>query len=68
VERQTVDVPPELEAAFADAPAARAVFDALAYTHRGEYATWIDEAKRPETRARRAAKAVAMLQADSRAR
>jgi bifunctional DNA-binding transcriptional regulator/antitoxin component of YhaV-PrlF toxin-antitoxin module len=51
-----VEVPPELAAALAD-PALRAAYDALAFTHRREYAEWVAEAKRPETRARRAAKA-----------
>ncbi len=51
-----VAVPPELEAALAD-PALRAAYDALAFTHRREYAEWVAGAKRPETRVRRAAKA-----------
>jgi bifunctional DNA-binding transcriptional regulator/antitoxin component of YhaV-PrlF toxin-antitoxin module len=58
-EPREVQVPAELEAALtADA---RAAFDALAFTHRREYAEWVGEAKRPETRARRAARAVEML-------
>jgi uncharacterized protein YdeI (YjbR/CyaY-like superfamily) len=40
---------------------ARAAFDALSYTHRKEYATWVAEAKGLETRRRRATRAVAML-------
>jgi hypothetical protein len=55
-----VDVPPELAAALAD-PGLRAAYDALAFTHRREYAEWVAEAKRPETRARRAAKAAEMV-------
>src|SRR3954465_10731044 len=50
-----VELPPELEAALAD-PQVRAAFDALAFTHRREYAQWVAEAKRPETRERRVAK------------
>jgi uncharacterized protein YdeI (YjbR/CyaY-like superfamily) len=38
-------------------------FHALAFTHRKEYARWIEEAKRPETRERRVAKALEMLRA-----
>jgi hypothetical protein len=63
---RTVEVPPELESAFAGAPGARAAFDALSYTHRREYATWVAEAKRDETRARRAARAIELLQAGER--
>jgi uncharacterized protein YdeI (YjbR/CyaY-like superfamily) len=33
----------------------------MSYTHRKEYADWIEEAKRPETRARRVTKAVGMI-------
>lgn len=58
-----VDVPEELAMALAsDVPAGKA-FEALAFTHRKEYAQWIAEAKRPETRQRRVAKALAMLNA-----
>jgi predicted aminopeptidase len=39
----------------------REVFDSLAYTHRKEFAQWIAEAKREETRERRVAKALQML-------
>jgi bifunctional DNA-binding transcriptional regulator/antitoxin component of YhaV-PrlF toxin-antitoxin module len=55
-----VELPPELEAALAD-PEARAAYDALSFTHRREYAEWVGEAKREDTRGRRAAKAVEML-------
>ena len=33
----------------------------MSYTHRKEYADWIEEAKRPETRKRRVAKAVELI-------
>jgi uncharacterized protein YdeI (YjbR/CyaY-like superfamily) len=55
-----LEVPPELAAALAE-PGLRAAYDALAFTHRREYAEWVAEAKRPQTRARRAAKAAAMV-------
>jgi uncharacterized protein YdeI (YjbR/CyaY-like superfamily) len=35
--------------------------DGLAYTHRKEYARWVDEAKRDETRDRRVVQALEML-------
>jgi hypothetical protein len=56
-----VEVPEELQAALAGDESARAAFDALAFTHRREYAGWIGEAKREETRVRRAARAIEML-------
>jgi uncharacterized protein YdeI (YjbR/CyaY-like superfamily) len=33
----------------------------MSYSHRKDYADWIEEAKRPETRERRVAKAVEMI-------
>jgi hypothetical protein len=56
-----VEVPAELKAALGEDGRARARFEALSYTHRKEYATWVAEATREETRLRRAARAVAML-------
>jgi hypothetical protein len=50
------EVPDELAAALGGDPDARAVFERLSFTHRKEYAKWSAEAKRPDTRADRAAK------------
>jgi bacteriocin resistance YdeI/OmpD-like protein/uncharacterized protein DUF1905 len=61
-----VAVPPELRRALAGDAAARAAFDSLSYTHRKEYARWIGEAKRKDTRGRRLEKAVEMLRAGVR--
>lgn len=61
-EPRVVEVPPELDSALVDRPDARAAFDGLSYTHRKEYARWVAEAKRQETRDRRAAKAMDMLE------
>jgi len=55
-----VEVPTDLAAALKKA-GMRAAFDALAYTHRKEHVRAIEEAKAPETRARRIDKAVAMV-------
>jgi hypothetical protein len=66
--RPGVVAPAELVAALAGAPAARATWDGLAPSHRREYVGWIEEAKRPETRARRVAQAVEMLSAGVRDR
>jgi bifunctional DNA-binding transcriptional regulator/antitoxin component of YhaV-PrlF toxin-antitoxin module len=61
-EPRQVTVPAELVAALTCAePEVRARFDALAFTHRREFAQWVDEAKRSDTRERRAAEAVEML-------
>ena len=56
-----VEIPQELLAAFERDAAARAAFEGLAFTHRKEYARWIAEAKKEDTRERRVAKALAML-------
>jgi hypothetical protein len=56
-----VKVPEALATALAGDPEARAVFDGLAFTHRKEYATWIAEAKKDETRERRVRRALEML-------
>jgi len=54
-------VPPDLEAALRDDKAAAATFEAFPPSCRREYVAWIVEAKRPETRARRVAEAVAWM-------
>jgi hypothetical protein len=60
---RAVEVPAELAAALAaDAPAG-AAFEALAYSHRKEFARWITEAKREATRAQRVEKTLEMLRA-----
>ncbi len=56
-----VELPEALAAALESDPKAKAVFDGLAFTHRKEYARWIAEAKREETRDRRVAQALQML-------
>lgn len=61
-----VEVPPALAEALAGDPGARAAFDALPPTHRREYATWVSEAKRADTRDRRVARALEMLTAGVR--
>jgi hypothetical protein len=60
-EPREVDVPEALTAALATDSTARAAFDAMSFTHRKEYARWIEEAKREETRAKRVAQALELL-------
>jgi hypothetical protein len=59
---RTVDVPADLATAL-QAAGLRTAFDGLAYTHRKEHVRAIEEAKKPETRARRIEKALEMLRA-----
>ena len=59
---RTVTPPKELAAALKKDPKARAAWDALSFTHQREHAEAIEDAKKPETRARRVEKALAMLQ------
>ena len=56
-----VAIPPELAEALARDDVARAAFDGLAPSHRREHAEFVGEAKREETRRRRAERAVARL-------
>ena len=53
--------PDDLAAAISAAPNAACVWQGLAPSHRKEYLLWIDEAKKPETRAKRIAKTVEMI-------
>jgi hypothetical protein len=62
-EERVVVEPPELTQALADNPAAKAAYERLPFTHRNEYARWIDEGKKPETRADRVAKTIKRLKA-----
>jgi hypothetical protein len=56
-----VEVPGPLAAALATDPQAKAAFDAMAFSHRKEYARWIAEAKRDKTRQRRVQLAIEMI-------
>ena len=58
-----VEVPAALAAALAGDAQARAAFEKLAFTHRKEYARWVAEAKREETRERRVQQALEMIKA-----
>ena len=56
-----VTLPDDLATALGADPAARAFYDSLSYTNQNTYATWVTDAKRPETRADRVAKSVEAL-------
>jgi len=61
VEERVVTVPAELKRALKENPKAKAVFEKLSFTHQKEYVTWINEAKKEETRVRRITKTMEML-------
>ena len=65
---RTIKPPKELAAAFKTNAKARAGWAALSYTHQREWAQAIDDAKKPETRARRVAQAMDALVAKSAAK
>jgi hypothetical protein len=65
---RVVEAPPALLAALARNARARAAWAALSYSHQREHAEAIRTAKKPETRARRVAAAIAMLLAKPKAR
>ena len=54
-------VPPDFAAAIDADPTARQYFDGLSYSNQRRFVMGVDEAKTPETRARRIAKSVGML-------
>ena len=54
-------VPVELSEALSENEAAERIFAALPPSHRNEYLRWISEAKRAETRRRRATRAAEMM-------
>jgi hypothetical protein len=64
----TVEAPADLAKALAKSDAARALWEAMAYSHRKEYVGWIEEAKKAETRARRVDKAIEMMAAGQKDR
>ena len=62
-EPRVLDVPADFAKALAAEPAAQAAFDKLSYSNKGRHTMPIEEAKAPETRARRIEKSVAALKA-----
>ena len=62
-EQRTVTVPADLRAALGEAPDAKVAFAGMSFTHRREYVEWVEEAKKPETRARRIARTVERVRA-----
>ena len=65
-EPRQVVLPEDLAAAMDDA--ARTTYDKLAYSHQKEWVRWVEEAKKPETRAARIEKTVAGLREGKKTR
>ncbi|MGA8272033.1 MAG: YdeI/OmpD-associated family protein [Candidatus Sulfotelmatobacter sp.] len=61
-EVRTVERPPLLKKALTKNKAAKANWEKLPFTHKKEIAVWIEGAKKEETRARRLAKAMQILE------
>ena len=61
-----VVVPADLASAMN--PTARSFFDDLSFTHRKEWVRWVEEAKRPQTRADRVVRTVEALREGKRTR
>ncbi|MFQ6134196.1 MAG: YdeI/OmpD-associated family protein [Nitrososphaerales archaeon] len=55
------EVPADLRGALSRSKEAKEAFESLSYSHQKEYGSWIEEAKRPETRARRIERTLARL-------
>lgn len=60
------EAPPELAALLKKDAPARAAWEKLAYSHKKEYAQWITEAKREETKTKRLQQALVMLREGSK--
>jgi uncharacterized protein YdeI (YjbR/CyaY-like superfamily) len=58
-----VEVPPALQRALDADAEAKGIYEALAFTHRKEFARWVAEAKKDETRDRRVVQTLEMLRA-----
>jgi hypothetical protein len=65
-EERVIEMPAELKKAFRTEKEAKTFFEKLSYTHQREYVTWINEAKKEETRQSRIAKTIEMLKKGKR--
>jgi hypothetical protein len=67
-EPRVVTPPADFARALKSNKPARTTWGGLSYTHRKEYAQWIEDAKKPETRVRRIVKAMEALAAGKKER
>jgi hypothetical protein len=58
---RTIEAPADLQSALAQDKHAEQLWTTLSYTHQKEYVRWIEEAKKPETRARRVGETLKQL-------
>ena len=65
-EPRLIEIPPDLARELKEDKEAKAFFDKLSYTHQKEYVTWINEAKKQETRQNRILKTLEMLKKGQR--
>jgi hypothetical protein len=65
-EPRVIEIPKDLAKEFKKEKEAKAFFDKLSYTHKREYVTWINEAKKEETRQSRVLKTIEMLKKGTR--
>jgi Domain of unknown function (DUF1905)/Bacteriocin-protection, YdeI or OmpD-Associated len=65
-EPRTLELPEVFAQILREHRTAQAAFDRLSYSHRKEYVQWIESAKKPETRERRAHQAMEMIVANKR--
>jgi hypothetical protein len=65
-EPRVLEIPDDLAKALSKDEGAKAFFDKLSYTHQKEYVTWINEAKKEETRRNRLAKTIELLKQGKR--
>jgi len=65
-EPRLIEIPKDLAKEFKKEKEAKAFFDKLSYTHQKEYVTWINEAKKEETRQNRVTKTIEMLKKGKR--
>ena len=60
-EPRVIEIPDQLQKAFKAEKEAKARFEELSYTHQKEYVSWINEARKEETRQSRIVKTIAAL-------
>jgi hypothetical protein len=65
-EPRVLEIPDDLTKALKKDNEAKAFFDKLSYTHQKEYVTWINGAKKEETRQNRLTKTIEMLKEGKR--
>lgn len=65
-EPRLIEIPKDLAKELKKDKQAKAFFDKLSYTHQKEYVTWINQAKKEETRQNRIVKTIEMLKQGKR--